>query len=240
MKTDPRSVAILGFHDGSAGQVETWFEEVTGFRIACFVNEAASPLMLSVTEENKKRISQTVDYPSPNSFKDKPLITSLQWADELKRIGVSRVLPLTPNNRQRLEQIEICYARSIALVSAIHPSVTILANAQIADGVWINAGCIIGYKAEIKSGVILNTRSQVDHHNVLETCSQVDPGVVTAGHVTLRKCAHVHTGAVVINRVEIGEDAIVGAGAVVLKSVPARTTVVGVPAKGLSPRTTHQ
>ena len=31
------SVAIVGFYDGSAGQIETWFDEATGLKIACFV-----------------------------------------------------------------------------------------------------------------------------------------------------------------------------------------------------------
>lgn len=226
----PNSVAVLGFHDGSAGQIASWFEESTDYCIACFVHEAVQ-LEVDVAAENKKRVSQRMEYPRGDTFKGRPFIISLSWIDELERRGIRKVLPLTPSNRDRLRQIEACRAHGIELVSAIHPSVTILPEARIEPGVWINARSVIGYKVEIASGVLINTGVQVDHHNVLETCCQLDPGVVTAGSVTMRKCCQVHTGAVIINRMEIGEDAIVGAGAVVIESVPPRCTAVGVPAR---------
>ncbi len=225
-----REVAILGFHDGSAGQIETWFEQVTGYRIACFVHEAET-FEVDAAAENKKRVSQRTEFPRGDTFKGRPFILSPDWIGEIERRGIRKVLPLTPNNRERLKQIELCRARGIELISAIHPSVTLLADARIGPGVWINAGGIIGYKAEIASGVLLNTGVRIDHHNVLEECCQADPGVVTAGFVALRKCCQVHTGAVVINRIEIGEDAIIGAGAVVIRNIPPRCTAVGVPAR---------
>jgi len=225
------SVAVIGFHDGAAGQVETWFEETSGYHIACFVHEAADPLNVNIEAENKKRHSQRTDFPVNSTFKGRPLIVSLNWIAEIKKIGVNKVLPLNPNNRERLKQIKACQEQGIELISAIHPSVTILKGATIQPGVWINAGCLIGYKAEIETGVIINTRAQVDHHNVLKRCCQLDPAVVTAGNVTLQECCHIHTGTVIINRIEIGEDAVVGAGAVVIRNVPPHCTVVGVPAK---------
>lgn len=225
------SVAILGFHDGSAGQVATWLEEISGYHIACFVHDADQPLEINVAEENKKRVSQQTEFPTVNSFKGRPLITATDWIDELKKLGINKVLPLTPDNRERLKHVALCREHGIELVSAIHPTVIILEDTKIEPGVWINAGSIIGYKAEIESGVIINTGVQIDHHNVLEQCCQVDPGVIMAGNVTLRECCHVHTGVRIINRKEIGEDAIIGAGAVVITDIPARSTAVGVPAK---------
>lgn len=227
----PNSVAVLGFHDGSAGQVETWFEDVTGYHIACFVYEDVVPFEVDVEAENKKRVSQRTEFPTRDSFKGRPFIVSLDWIEELIKLGIKKVLPLTPDNRTRFKQIEACHKHGIKLVSAIHPTVTILDNATIEPGVWINAGSIIGYKTEIESGVIVNTGVRIDHHNVLRRCCQVDPGVVTAGFVALHECCHIHTGAVIINRIEIGEDSIVGAGAVVINNVPPHCTVVGVPAK---------
>ena len=224
-------VAILGFHDGSAGQVETWFEDVTGYRLACFVNEAETPLAIDPVAENKRRVSQLLEYPKRDSFKGRPLITSLAWIDELKRRGIGKVLPMTPNNRDRLRQVRALREHGFELVSAIHPSVMVLADAVIQPGVWIHAGTIVGYKVEIAAGVLINTAVRLDHHNVLEEGCQVDPGVVTAGNVTLRECCHVHTGVTIINRREIGHDAIIGAGAVVIRDIPPSTTAVGVPAK---------
>jgi len=225
------SVAILGFHDGAAGQVEAWFEDVTGFHLACFVHEAPVPLEVDAEGENKKRISQRTEFPVGGMFKGRPLIVALDWADQLERAGIGKVLPLTPDNRERHRQIEACRRRGFELVSAIHPTAIILDDAKIAPGVWINAGSMIGYKAEIEAGVIVNSGAQIDHHNVLRACCQVDPGVVTAGFVALGDCSHIHTGAVIINRVEIGADAVIGAGSVVLENIPAGCTAVGVPAK---------
>ena len=232
MTHDPTStsVAVLGFHDGSAGQIETWFEQSTGYRIACFVHEATE-FKVDVAAQNRKRVSQRTEFPQNDTFKGRPFIVSPNWIDELRSRGIRKALPLTPDNRTRLRQIELCRAHGIELVSAIHPSVIVLAGATVAPGVWINAGSIVGYKADIQSGVLINTGVQIDHHNVLESCCQLDPGVVTAGFDTFRKCCHVHTGAVVINRITIGEDAIIGAGAVVLHDFPAGCTAVGVPAR---------
>ncbi|MCE5181925.1 MAG: UDP-3-O-(3-hydroxymyristoyl)glucosamine N-acyltransferase [Betaproteobacteria bacterium] len=234
--TKLNSVAILGFHDGSAGQVEAWFEEATGYHIACFVHEAAEPLNIDVAAENAKRATRRMEYPTLTTFKGRPFIVSDNWLEQLIKLGINKVLPLTPNNEVRLKQINKCRQHGMELVSAIHPSVTILDGATIEPGVWINAGSLIGYKAEIESGVLINTGAQIDHHNVLKQCCQVDPGVVTAGNVTLRECCHIHTGATIINRIEIGRGAVVGAGAVVIRNIPANCTAVGVPARVIRER----
>jgi len=224
-------VAVLGFHDGNAGQVAEWFEQAAGYEIACYVEEGDAPIVVDPVAENKKRVSQKLEYPTKDSFKGKPLFVCRDWPERLKKLGIKLILPLTTGNADRLRNLERCREAGFELVSAVHPSALILDQAVVAPGCWINAGCIVGYKAELAPGVMLNTGAQVDHHNVLETCCQLDPGVVTAGHVTVRRTAQIHTGAILINRVEIGEGAIVGAGAVVLKSVPPRVTVAGVPAR---------
>jgi sugar O-acyltransferase (sialic acid O-acetyltransferase NeuD family) len=224
-------VAIVGFFDGSAGQVETWFEEVTGYEIACFVIDVDAFQEVNIAQENEKRVCKTTNFPQNGLFKCKPLITSSNWIDEIKRSGINKVLCLEPNNVKRLQHIKLVKENGMQLISAIHPTAIILSDAKIEEGVWINAGAIVGYKAEIKSGCIINTGSKIDHHNILEECCQLDPGVVTAGNVVLRRCCHIHTGATLINRVEVGEASIVGAGAVVLENLPKNCTAVGVPAK---------
>jgi sugar O-acyltransferase (sialic acid O-acetyltransferase NeuD family) len=225
------SIAIIGFHDGSAGQITEWFERTTGYLIKCFVIETEIFAELNIMEENRNRVCKTTDFPQDGKFKGRPIIYSSDWVPKLLNMGIYKVLCLDPDNKRRQEQINLVRNSELKLVSAIHPTATILDKARLSDGVWINAGSIIGYKAEIEAGVIINTGVHIDHHNVLHECCQVDPGVVTAGNVVLGLGSHIHTGAVIINKVRIGEGAIVGAGAVVLKDLPSHCTAVGVPAK---------
>jgi len=231
MPSRKNAVAIVGYFDGSAGQVESWFEKATGLKIVCFVVDTDTFTEVNVVEENRKRVCKTTEFPQEGLFKGRPLIASSNWIEKLSAMGIRKVLCLESVNQKRRAHIDLVRERGLQLVSAIHPSALILAGARIGDGVWINAGAIIGYKAEIGSGAIINTGAQIDHHNILEECCQVDPGVVTAGNVVLRECCHIHTGATLINRVEIGANSIVGAGTVVLKNVPANSTAVGVPAE---------
>lgn len=226
-----KSVAVLGFHDASAGQTDTWFEEATGLHFACFVLESDEPFNVDIEAENRKRVSQRTAFPSGKTFLGRPFIVALDWPERLKRLGIKKVLPLTPDNRERLKQIEVCHEYGFELVSAIHPTVTILAGTTIEPGVLINARSIIGYKAELEAGVHIDTGVQIDHHNVLNRCCQLDPAVVTAGNVDIGECSQIHTGATIINRIKIGEDAIIGAGATVIRDIPPKCTAVGVSAK---------
>jgi UDP-2-acetamido-3-amino-2,3-dideoxy-glucuronate N-acetyltransferase len=50
---------------------------------------------------------------------------------------------------------------------------------------------------------------------------------------TIRRGARIGGGAILCPGIEVGEEAFVGAGAVVTKNVPARTVVVGSPARVL-------
>lgn len=229
-------VAISGFHDGNAGQVAEWFEEVTGMEIACFFSAQEPAPAIDVAAENKKRVSQRLEYPGADSFKGRRLIWKKNWPAELKKMGIRHVLPMDSANHERWLTVKMCREHGLNLISAIHPTALVLPQAVIAPGVWINAKAVIGYKTELSSGVIVNTGSILEHHNVLESCVQVDPAVTTTGNVTLRARCHVHTGAILLNHVVVGEDAEVGAGTLVRHEVEKGCVVVGVPARLLRKR----
>lgn len=224
-------IAILGYHEGNAGQVAEWLERETGWTIAAFADEGEAPPEIDVTAENARRVSQRMEYPTRESYKGRPLIVARNWPERLKSEGIEHVLPLISDNSARLDAIDRCHEAGLQLVSAVHPSALVLDLARIEPGCWISAGAIVGYKAELEAGAMVNNGAQVDHHCILGSCVQLDPGVVLAGHVTVRELAHIHTAATVINRIEIGRGAIVGAGAVVIRNVPPDTTVAGVPAQ---------
>lgn len=226
-----KKVAILGFHEGNAGQTADWFEAVSGYEIDCFFCESEIEIDLNPMEENKKRNSQRMEYPCHGQFKGKPFFSVPNWIHILRERGVSKILPLESENAKRFDILQKARQEGFELVSAIHPSAQILSQATLYPGIWIHANATIGYKAEIFPGAMINTGAIIEHHCILESCSQVDPGVVMGGHVTLRERSHVHLGARIINKIEIGADAEIGAGSLVLHSVPPRSIYVGSPAK---------
>lgn len=224
-------VAIAGFHEGNAGQVSEWFEDVTGMKIECFFCEFEPPPIINVKQQKLNRFSKRFAYPSEDKFKGKPMIWKKNWPLELKKRKVSHILPLISNNQERWGIIRKCKKLGFSLVSAIHPSAIISAGAKLEDGIWVNAKSFIGYKAELKSGSLVNTGAIIEHHNIVEECVQIDPAVVTVGNVALRARCHIHTGSIILNHVEIGADSIVGAGSLVMKSLPKKVLAFGSPAK---------
>ena len=84
-------------------------------------------------------------------------------------------------------------------------------------------------------GSILNTGCSVDHDSQLADGVHICPGARLAGEVYVGARSWIGIGSSVIQQVRIGSDVIVGAGAAVVSDVPNQVTVVGVPARILSP-----
>ena len=228
IEVSSNAIAIVGWEEGGDGQIESWLERESSFRIACFVNPVSEVKYIDVEAENAKRDTRLFEYPMHDSFKKKPMITSSNWIEILKGIGIEKVLITTSCNEQRMELIKKARNR-LELINVIHPTATIMEDVILHDNVMIYARAFIGYRTEVFSGALINNNSFLDHHNVVRHCAQIAPGVVTAGNVTIGECACVWTGAVIKNKIRIGDHSVVGAGTVVIKDAPDYSTVIGVP-----------
>ena len=225
-------IAIVGWEEGSAGQIHGWASE-QGIAVHCFVHPDNAEPLVTFDEAMRDRDCSQFAFPHAGRFKDAALICAADWPSALAKLGVENVLVTISDNQRRLAEMEKARQAKLRLISVKHPSVTILPDAIIGSNVILHARCMVGYRAQIDDGVIVNTGAQVDHHNVLRTGCRLDPGVILSGNVTIGKCATVHAGAVVKHRIKVGERSIVGAGAVVIRDVAPATTVVGVPARVL-------
>ena len=223
------SVAIVGWEEGTAGQIHSWLEKTGKYHISCFINPTDTPL--DIDPKKIKRDASQFDYPTNASFKDKLLINSSNWVHELKRLNIKLVLVTTQSPHQRYLQIIKARENGLALINAIHPTALIMEDAVVGDNVIMQARAFLGYRAEVFSGTTIDTNAQIDHHNVIKECVTIDPGVVTAGNVTIGRYTQVHTGTIIINRTRIGENSILGAGTVIIDDVPDNVTVVGIPGK---------
>jgi len=116
-------------------------------------------------------------------------------------------------------------------------------NATVMGNVTIKAGANIWYSAVVRGDVesiTIGAHTNVQDGAVLHG----DPGeptiledYVTVGHRAVIHSAYIEQGclvgigAVVLNGVRVGSGSIIGAGCVVTKDVPARSLLLGIPAK---------
>ena len=116
-------------------------------------------------------------------------------------------------------------------VLIVHPSAVVSRSARIGPGTVVLANAVLNARCEIGVGVIVNTSAVVEHDCVVGDFVHVAPRACLLGGVHVGDQAFIGAGAVVLPGVHIGRRATVGAGAVVTESVPAHTTVIGVPAR---------
>ena len=233
IKVQNNSVAIVGWHDGAAGQIHAWLEETHDYHIACFVNPSAKPLEIDASKI--QRDATQFSYPTVDSFKDRALINSVNWAEVVANLGIKNVLVTTDDPHERFEQINLAKKIGLHLINAIHPTAVIMEDVILHDNIILYPRTFVGYRAELFSGVIV-TSAHLEHHNVIRECAMIDPGVVFAGNVTIGAFTRVHTGTVIKNRIRVGENSILGAGTVIINDVPDNVTVVGVPGKVIKNR----
>jgi len=119
---------------------------------------------------------------------------------------------------------------------------------EIADDVVVGRGSLVENDTTIGRGTRIQADAYITAYSTLEEDVFVAPCVVTTNDnfmgrterrkalmkgPTIRRGARIGGGAIICPGIEVGEEGFVGAGAVVTKDVPARTIVVGNPARAL-------
>jgi len=109
-------------------------------------------------------------------------------------------------------------------------------SCSFGPGVVITAGNILTVNIVLEAFAFINLDCSIGHEAVIGPGCVLNPSVNISGGVRLGSGVLVGTGAQVLQYVSVGNGAMVGAGAVVTKDVGPGTTMVGVPAKPLTPR----
>lgn len=114
----------------------------------------------------------------------------------------------------------------------VHPNVVWdRESVELGEGCIVCAGNILTVDIVVGKHVIFNLACTVGHDSEIGDYSSFMPGINISGETMIEEGVYVGTGATVINRVRIGEYSVIGAGAVVSRSIPAKCTAVGIPAK---------
>ena len=113
----------------------------------------------------------------------------------------------------------------------IHPDATLGAQVHVGDGAVVCAGSRLTNNIRIGRHVHINLNTTVGHDCTLHDYVTVNPLVAISGGVEVGPDAMLGTHSAVLQNLTIGASAIVGAGSCVVSSVPADTTVKGVPAR---------
>jgi acetyltransferase-like isoleucine patch superfamily enzyme len=126
--------------------------------------------------------------------------------------------------------------------SCVRERVEIGDDVVLGRGSLIENDTIVGAMTKIQADAYITAYSTLEDHVFIAPCVVTTNdnfmGRTERRHdlvkgPTIRRGARVGGGAILCPAIEIGEDAFVGAGAVVTKDVPARTVVVGNPARVL-------
>lgn len=117
-------------------------------------------------------------------------------------------------------------------------------NCEIGDNVLVGTNSLIDGNCKLGNNISIQSEAYITAYTTIEDDVFIGPRVVTTNDKymfygakltgpIIKRGARIGANATLLPGVVIGEEAIVGSGSVVTKSVPARTTVVGNPARAI-------
>lgn len=119
--------------------------------------------------------------------------------------------------------------------TAIHPTAAVAREVELGEGTVVMAMAAVNPGCRIGPGAVVNTSASVDHDCIVGECAFIGPGARLGGNVRVGDLSLIGTGASIIPGRTVGRNVIVGAGAVVITDIADDVTVVGVPARVVTP-----
>ena len=151
--------------------------------------------------------------------------------DLVRTLAVTHVFVAITNNRTRAEFNHRCTAAGLALADAVSRGAYVSHTAVVGAGTLLAAGAVVNTGARLGTGVIINPNASIGYDSIIGNNAHIASGVAIGGAVLIGEEVLIGIGARVVPGVSIGAGATVGAGSVVVRDVPARTVVMGSPAR---------
>lgn len=117
----------------------------------------------------------------------------------------------------------------------VHPAAILSPTAGAGPGVFIGARAVVQARARLGPHAIINTGAIVEHECEIGENVHIGPGAILGGRCTIGPYTLIGLGARVMPGIRIGAGCTIGAGATVIREVEDGQTVVGTPARALSP-----
>ena len=160
-----------------------------------------------------------------------PILGGIEWVSTQPTFSVVIAIGSSLGRAEVADRLSLLGPMEFATL--VDPSAYVADDATIAPGSQVLAGAVVGAGAQVGRHCILNYGAIVSHESRIADFVSIGPAACLGGRTALGEGVEVGMGARVLPRLEVEAHAVVGAGAVVTRSVGARSTVVGVPARDL-------
>jgi sugar O-acyltransferase (sialic acid O-acetyltransferase NeuD family) len=139
------------------------------------------------------------------------------------------------NTVYKLKSAEQMESRGAQFINLIHPSALIAPDAHLGTGIFVFMNSVVSAGARLEDFVTVNAFVLVGHDAVIGRGCNLNPASMVMGNVKLGRGVLMAAHTSVSPGNEVGDFATVGAGSAVFSAVPAGVTVLGVPARVISP-----
>lgn len=144
-------------------------------------------------------------------------------------------IPAIGNTRYKLKAAELLESRGAQFINLIHPTALIAPDACLGKGIFIFMNSVVSVGSQVEDFVTVNASVLVGHDAVIGRGCNLNPHAVVTGNVKLGRGVQMGTHSSIAPNYEAGDFATVGAGSAAIGMVASGLTVLGVPAKAISP-----
>lgn len=158
-------------------------------------------------------------------------LTGQQQLPRLKRMGLREFVVVSGATVARQRLYEACVEAGLSPSRLIHPTASVLSDAEIGEGCVIGARALIGPNVHIGLDVLVGMGSLLDHDGEIGRHVTVGVGTTLGANTHVEDCAFIGDGCVILSERRIGVGSVVVSGSVVTQDIPAGSIAAGVPAR---------